>query len=126
MIMMKRLKSVFRPNTAFRTACGSRRLVLPFLIIACFVLGTLVSHAEEKKETVTIEEGKEQLAGEWDRKGEHAENIKKAAKEDTTSAGKSISEGFKSGFKIIKEGIKSMRRGEGVPADKHRMEELEP
>lgn len=115
-----------RDDTSAPIFHDSRLLILLILVVVCSVIITSASHAEEKKETVTIQEGKEKLAEDWDRKDEHVENIKQSVKKDTTSAGKNIKGGFKSGFKMIKEGFKSMRRGEGVPADKYRMEEREP
>jgi cell division protein YceG involved in septum cleavage len=111
---------------AFRASIVSICFIFAFFIVLSLVSAASNGYAEEKKQSVTIEDGKEQIAEEIDHADEHAQKIKKSVKEDTSSAGKTISGGIKSGFQLLKEGFKSLRRGEGVPADKFQMEEHEP
>ncbi len=123
---MKKNGKVSKNPIAFRVHRVSMRFIFTFFITLSLVSAASNGYAEEKKQSVTIEDGKEQIAEEIDRADEHAEKIKKSVKEDTSSAGKNIFGGIKSGFQLLKDGFKSLRRGEGVPADKFQMEEKEP
>jgi hypothetical protein len=121
---MKKNKMVSKNPIVFRVYNVSIRFIFSFFIALSLVSAASNGYAEEKK-SVTIEDGKEQIAEEIDRADEYGEEIKKSVKEDTSSAGKTIFGGIKSGFQLLNDGFKSLRRGEGVPADKFQMEEKE-
>jgi len=84
------------------------------------------AYAEDTKQTVTIKDAKQQAAEEAGRVDEHTATIKKGVKKDTSAAAQTIFGGIKSGFKILKDGFGSLRRGEGVPVDQTPMEDREP
>ena len=81
--------------------------------------------AEETKQTATIEDAEQQAAEEASQVDEHTTNLKKSVKKDTSAAAETIFGGLKSGFKILKDGFGSLRRGEGVPVGQTPREEQE-
>lgn len=101
---------------AFATAFG----ILPFSRDPSEV------HAEEASPKATLGDAKKEASDEAARAGEHAENLKESVKKDTAAAGKAVKSGFKSGFSILKEGIRSLGRGEGVKVEKTPREEQNP
>lgn len=84
------------------------------------------AYAEETGKKATIEDAKQEAKEEAGKTGQHAADLKQGVKEDTVKAGKTVKSGVKGGFQILKDGIKSLLRGEGVKADKTAREEQNP
>ncbi|OGP62675.1 MAG: hypothetical protein A2V65_00010 [Deltaproteobacteria bacterium RBG_13_49_15] len=84
------------------------------------------AYAEEAGKKATIEDAKQEAKEEAAKADEHAKDLKQGVKEDTVKAGKTVKSGAKGVFHILKDGIKSLLRGEGVKADKTAREEQNP
>jgi hypothetical protein len=82
--------------------------------------------AEDQSKKVTIEDSKREAREEAGKIDEHAKELKQGVKEDSIKAGKTVKQGIKSGFQILKEGVHSLRRGDGVKAEKTSREEQNP
>jgi len=82
--------------------------------------------AQEGSPPATIGDAKREASQEASKAGEHAENLKKSVKRDTTEAGKAVKTGAASGFQILKDGIRSLIRGEGVRVKRAPGEEEPP
>ncbi|MFH1102528.1 MAG: hypothetical protein V1714_02010 [Pseudomonadota bacterium] len=84
------------------------------------------AYAEETSKKATIEDTKQEAKEEAAKAGEHAADLKQGVKEDTVKAGKTVKSGVKGVFQILKDGVKSLFRGEGVKVDKTAREEQNP
>jgi|GEM_PF-3440926 len=84
------------------------------------------AYAQEGSPPATIGDAKREASQEASRAGEHAENLKESVKRDTTGAGKAVKTGVVSGFRILKEGVRSLFRGEGAKVEKTAREEQNP
>ncbi len=82
--------------------------------------------AEEASQRSTLQDAKQEASQEAAKSGDHAENLKEGVKKDTKEAGRTLKKGAKSGFSILKDGVRSLWRGEGVKAKKSAREEQDP
>lgn len=87
---------------------------------------TTAAYAQEGSPPATIDDAKREASQEASKTGEHAENLKESVKKDTTEAGKAVKTGVVSGFRILKDGTRSLIRGEGVRVERAPGEEEPP
>ena len=107
--------------------CG---MILLLSVISCGVAAiffgpVILAYAEEGQQA-TIEDAKREASQEAAKSGDHAQNLKQSVKKDTTATWKAIKSGVKSGFSLLKKGIKSLSRGKGVKVEKSAREEQNP
>jgi hypothetical protein len=88
--------------------------------------GPTVVDAQEESSPATLGDARREASDEAARAGEHARNLKESVKSDTTEAGKAVKTGVVSGFKILKEGVRSVLHGEGVRVKRQPGEEEPP
>jgi hypothetical protein len=115
------------PNKNAWLACG---MILLLSAVSCEVAAfffdpAMLAYAEEGQKA-TIEDAKQEASQEAAKAGDHTQNLKQSVKKDTTAAAKTVKSGAKSGFSILKKGIKSLSRGEGVKVEKSAREEQNP